>query len=174
MFLFIGVIVAGIASYFWYRSACKRDNDRYGPGTEVMVSGGFAIGTAVILCLMALIWLASYPASVGHNAELKVFYTTTITNYKYEVDATSKIVIDSKNLQYSPEQKNIAIDLSKLTHEGAAGMVSDKISQLVNAVTSYNENLAIARRYNSFWLTDPFFEDPDPNLQFITLQMPKN
>jgi len=169
LWMFFGAVVLGVLCLFWYCNSCNRGSD-----VEYWISGTIAVICLIFVVIGGLAWGVSYGTSVGINAEMSIFHDTTLANYRYAIDATSQINIKSDNLVNDPSQKNIVIDLGKLTHQNMAQTVGLKIDELVSKVNQYHTWLALMRKYDTNWFLDAFYEDPDPKLQFIVLQLPKN
>ncbi len=149
--IFICVLVFGIGSIVY--GVMKGFEGFWGSGIVMVLA-------SVIIVL--LVWPIQYIYSITQIAEMESFYTANRQNYEMTVEQTSKAII------FLEKESTLQISVENLKQ---STNWSERLKELRDEVSQYNDHLYRLTAYNDNWLLDWFFKDIPESFKPIIIKL---
>lgn len=125
---------------------------------------GIGCGVICFLCVLTLvIFSIVYPivrmSSTSRVAELEAFHDSTVRSFEIAAEETETVTI------FVSDQ---ALIDAGYWEQGLA--VSDRLAELRDKISWYNENLNRNRHWNDIWFTNGFTADATDRLTYIEME----
>ncbi len=149
--IFICLLAFGISLIIY---GVREDSESlWGSATVIVIA-------SVIVLL--LVWPVEYMISITRVAEMKSFYTANRQNYEMTVEQTSKAII------FLEKESTLQISVENLKQ---STNWSERLKELRDEVSQYNDHFYRLTAYNDNWLIDWFFKDLPESFKPIIIKL---
>jgi len=149
--IIICVFVLGIGLFIW---GVRKDS-------EEIAFGGIVLAI-VFMGSLLVAWPVIYLGSITTIAEMESFYTTNRQNYEMTIEQTSRAII------FLEKESTLQISVENMKQ---STNWSERLKELRDEVSIYNNHLYRLTAYNDNLLLDWFFKDIPESFKPIIIEL---